>query len=159
MALVTYHPGSQNTCWAFGSVLPWSQSLDSLGQILLNIDGTGANTSVPTRLTQMRRFREEVWPGSLKKASDAKFTSDNFENDTEKIVGSSKAFQTISDLIANASEISIGGLPQPVQHVIYHVLLYHGPFTNTNQPRLVGFRVKTPTQMNSPQNSEQLFFF
>ena len=61
---------------------------------------------------------EEIPGGSLtrftKKASDAKFTSDNFENDTEKIVGSSKAFQTISDLIANASEISIGGLPQPV---------------------------------------------
>ena len=34
-----------------------------------------------------------------------------------------------------------------------------GEITNTTQPRLAGFRVKTPTQINSPQNSEQVGFF
>ena len=61
---------------------------------------------------------EEIWPGSLKKASDAKFTSDNFENDTKKIVGSSQAFQISSHTFANASENSKWTLPHPVLAVM-----------------------------------------
>ena len=88
--------------------------LGSLGQLRLCIGDAGVNASVPTRLTQKHDPDWLILTQFTKKASDAKCKSDNFENDTEKIVGSSCCIQFCSHVFANTSENSIWTLPHPV---------------------------------------------